>query len=338
MSYRLSILDKSPLAEGETAAEALARTLQLARLADEWGYHRFWVAEHHNTAQLASPSPELVIAWIVGQTRRIRVGSGGVMLQHYSPYKVAENFNLLASLAPGRIDLGVGKAPGGLPLSTRALQQGVNAQEKGSFADQLAQLDHWLSLRVNEQEAETVLATPVPPQRVEGFLLGASPESARLAAALDWNFVFAAHLNGDKNLLREVLGIWQQNSARNTLVAVQAIVAPTQQQADRQATQIELWGVELENGQRVTVASESQAQAFARQAGSPAKQIVRRESAVIKGTARSVLAALDELHRDHGIDEFVIDTPVAEGQPRFDSLRLLAEAHASANALQEVAG
>lgn len=338
MSYRLSILDKSPLAEGETAAEALARTLQLARLADEWGYHRFWVAEHHNTAQLASPSPELVIAWIIGQTRRIRVGSGGVMLQHYSPYKVAENFNLLASLAPGRIDLGVGKAPGGLPLSTRALQQGVNAQEKGSFADQLAQLDHWLSLRVNEQEAETVLATPVPPQRVDGFLLGASPESARLAAALDWNFVFAAHLNGDKNLLREVLGIWQQNSARNTLVAVQAIVAPTQQQADRQAAQIKLWGVELENGQRVTVASESQAQAFARQAGSPAKQIVRRESAVIKGTARSVLAALDELHRDHGIDEFVIDTPVAEGQPRFDSLRLLAEAHASANALQEVAG
>lgn len=338
MSYRLSILDKSPLAEGETAAEALARTLQLARLADERGYHRFWVAEHHNTAQLASPSPELVIAWIVGQTRRIRVGSGGVMLQHYSPYKVAENFNLLASLAPGRIDLGVGKAPGGLPLSTRALQQGVNAQEKGSFADQLAQLDHWLSLRVNEQEAETILATPVPPQRVEGFLLGASPESARLAAALDWNFVFAAHLNGDKNLLREVLGIWQQNSARNTLVAVQAIVAPTQQQADRQAAQIELWGVELENGQRVTVASESQAQAFARQAGSPAKQIVRRESAVIKGTARSVLAALDELHRDYGIDEFIIDTPVAEGQPRFDSLRLLAEAHASANALQEVAG
>ncbi|WJD48538.1 MsnO8 family LLM class oxidoreductase [Enterobacter sp. PGRG2] len=338
MSYRLSILDKSPLAEGETAAEALARTLQLARLADEWGYHRFWVAEHHNTAQLASPSPELVIAWIVGQTRRIRVGSGGVMLQHYSPYKVAENFNLLASLAPGRIDLGVGKAPGGLPLSTRALQQGVNAQEKGSFADQLAQLDHWLSLRGNEQEAETVLATPLPPQRVDGFLLGASPESARLAAALDWNFVFAAHLNGDKNLLREVLGIWQQNSARNTLVAVQAIVAPTQQQADRQAAQIELWGVELENGQRVTVASESQAQAFARQAGSPAKQIVRRESAVIKGTARSVLAALDELHRDYGIDEFIIDTPVAEGQPRFDSLRLLAEAHASANALQEVAG
>jgi luciferase family oxidoreductase group 1 len=111
MSYRISILDKSPLAAGETAAQALARTLTLAQQAEAWGYHRFWIAEHHNTEQLASPSPELAIAWILGQTRRIRVGSGGVMLQHYSPYKVAENFNMLASLAPGRVDLGVGKAP-----------------------------------------------------------------------------------------------------------------------------------------------------------------------------------------------------------------------------------
>ena len=152
MSYRISILDKSPLAAGETAAQALARTLTLAQQAEAWGYHRFWIAEHHNTEQLASPSPELAIAWILGQTRRIRVGSGGVMLQHYSPYKVAENFNMLASLAPGRVDLGVGKAPGGLPLSTRALQQGLNPQQKGSFADQLAQLDNWLSLTETDGE------------------------------------------------------------------------------------------------------------------------------------------------------------------------------------------
>lgn len=338
MSYRLSLLDKSPVAEGETAKEALARTLQLAKLADEWGYHRFWIAEHHNTAQLASPSPELVIAWIIGQTRRIRVGSGGVMLQHYSPYKVAENFNLLASLAPGRIDLGVGKAPGGLPLATRALQQGIHADEKGSFAEQLAQLDRWLALSANDRDEESVLATPVPPHRADGFLLGASLESARLAASLDWNFVFAAHLNGDKNLLRDVLSAWQRSTPRNTVIAVQAIVAPTQEEADRLAQQVEAWGVELENGQRVTVASESQAQAFARQAGSPAKQIVRRESSLLKGTAHNVLAALDELHQQYAIDEFIIDTPVAEGAARIDSLRLLAEAHAQVNALQEIAG
>lgn len=147
MSWRISILDKSPVAEHETAADALARTLALAQQAETLGYHRFWIAEHHNTPQLASPSPELLIAWILGQTKRIRVGSGGVMLQHYSPYKVAENFNVLAAIAPGRVDLGVGKAPGGLPLSTRALQYGLNPQEKGSFADQLTQLDRWISQR-----------------------------------------------------------------------------------------------------------------------------------------------------------------------------------------------
>ena len=230
MSWRISILDKSPIAENETAADALARTLALAQQAENLGYHRFWIAEHHNTPHLASPSPELLIAWILGQTTRLRVGSGGVMLQHYSPYKVAENFNVLAALAPGRVDLGVGKAPGGLPLSTRALQQGLNQQEKGSFAEQLAQLDRWIRPEHQSHE-EAVRATPLPPLPAEGFLLGASIDSALLAAGLGWHFVFAAHLNGDPELLREVVSTWRKNSARDVIVAVQAIVAPTQAEA-----------------------------------------------------------------------------------------------------------
>ncbi len=292
MSYRISILDKSPLAAGETAAQALARTLTLAQHAEAWGYHRFWVAEHHNTDQLASPSPELVIAWLLGHTRRIRLGSGGVMLQHYSPYKVAENFNLLAALAPGRIDLGVGKAPGGLPLSTRALQQGLHQEEKGTFADQLAQLDNWLSLTEPGGE-ESLRATPIPPRRADGFLLGASLESAELAARLDWNFVFAAHLNGDSAL----------------------------------AQQVEVWGVELENGQRVTVGSEAQAVAFARQAGSRPTRIHRRESSLISGTPEQVKARLDALQAEEQLDELIIDTPISDGPARLHSLRLLAQAH-----------
>lgn len=329
MSYRLSILDKSPIGEGETAATALSRTLRLAQLAEEWGYHRFWIAEHHNTPQLASPSPELVIAWILGQTQRIRVGSGGVMLQHYSPYKVAENFNMLASLAPGRIDLGVGKAPGGLPLSTRALQQGLNPQQKGSFADQLAQLDNWLSLTETDGE-ESVRATPIPPRRADGFLLGASLESAQLAAQLDWNFVFAAHLNGDKHLLREVLTRWRELSRRDAIIAVQVIVADDSATAADLANGVEVWGVELENGQRVTVGSEAQAAAFARQAGSRPTRIARRESAVLFGTPEQVKAQLDALQSALNIDEFIIDTPISDGAARLNSLRLLAQAHLSA--------
>lgn len=326
MSYRISILDKSPLAPGETAAQALARTLTLAQQAERWGYHRFWIAEHHNAEQLASPSPELLIAWILGQTRQIRVGSGGVMLQHYSPYKVAENFNLLASIAPGRVDLGVGKAPGGLPLATRALQQGVHQHEKGSFAEQLAQLDNWLTLTESQGE-ESLRATPIPPRRADGFLLGASVESARLAARLDWNFVFAAHLNGDKNLLREVLTNWRELSRREVIVAVQVIVAQDAASAAELAKQVEVWGVELANGQRVTAGSEAQAAAFARQAGSPPTRIERRESSLLFGTAEEVKAQLDALQAQWGIDEFIIDTPIAEGGARLESLGLLAQAH-----------
>lgn len=329
MSYRLSILDKSPIGEGETAATALSRTLRLAQLAEEWGYHRFWIAEHHNTPQLASPSPELVIAWILGQTQHIRVGSGGVMLQHYSPYKVAENFNMLASLAPGRVDLGVGKAPGGLPLSTRALQQGLNLQQKGSFADQLAQLDNWLSLTETDGE-ESVRATPIPPRRADGFLLGASLESAQLAAQLDWNFVFAAHLNGDKQLLREVLTRWRELSRRDAIIAVQVIVAEEAATAAELAKSVETWGVELENGQRVTVGSEAQAAAFARQAGSRPTRIARRESAALFGTPEQVKAQLDALQSAWNIDEFIIDTPINDGAARVNSLRLLARTHLSA--------
>ncbi|MEW5561122.1 MsnO8 family LLM class oxidoreductase [Enterobacter asburiae] len=325
MSYRISLLDKSPLAEGETATQALARTLTLAQQAEAWGYHRLWIAEHHNTSQLASPSPEVVIGWLLGQTKRIRIGSGGVMLQHYSPYKVAENFNLLASLAPGRVDLGVGKAPGGLPHSTRALQKGVHAEEKGTFADQLAQLDNWLSL-TRAESSDTVLATPVPPQRPDGFLLGASLESAELAAQLDWNFVFAAHLNGDKQLLRDVVSRWRARSLRDAMVAVQVIVAPDAAQAAALTAQVEVWGVRLANGQRVTVASKPQAEAFAHQAGSPAVEIVRRESSLIAGTASQVRAQLDALHQEYGVDEFIIDTPIAEGAARLASVRLLAQA------------
>ncbi|ENV9332173.1 MsnO8 family LLM class oxidoreductase [Klebsiella aerogenes] len=329
MSYRISILDKSPLAPGETAAQALARTLTLAQQAERWGYHRFWIAEHHNAEQLASPSPELLIAWILGQTRQIRVGSGGVMLQHYSPYKVAENFNLLASIAPGRVDLGVGKAPGGLPLATRALQQGVHQYEKGSFAEQLAQVDNWLTLTESQGE-ESLRATPIPPRRADGFLLGASVESARLAASLDWNFVFAAHLNGDKNLLQKVLTNWCELSRREVIVAVQVIVAQDTASAAELAKQVEVWGVELANGQRVTVGSEAQAAAFARQAGSPPTRIERRESSLIFGTADEVKAQLDALQAQWGIDEFIIDTPIAEGRARLESLGLLAQAHLGA--------
>ena len=140
MAYSLSLLDKSPILDGESAVDALQRTVALAQAAERLGYRRFWLAEHHGFPGLASSAPEILVAHLIARTRRIRIGSGGVLLQHYSPYKVAETFNLLAALAPDRIDLGIGKAPGGLPLSTRALRVQHDPKDARSFEALLAEI------------------------------------------------------------------------------------------------------------------------------------------------------------------------------------------------------
>lgn len=330
-TFYLSILDKCPVAENESATTALQHVLQQAILADKVGYHRYWIAEHHNTTALASPSPELVAAWILGQTRNIRVGSGGVMLQHYSPYKVAENFNLLSSIAPHRVDLGIGKAPGGLPLSTQALQYAIDTEKKGSFETQIHLLNQYLDAHLTEA-GNTLKATPIPDVQASRFLLGASKETALFAAELNWHFVFAAHLNGDKALLKEVLSIWQAHSQLPTIVAVQVITAETNEQAKALAESVEIWGVELENGQRVTVASEAQARLFAAQANSPLKTLYQRPNAVIYGTKEQVHDVLRDLSERYGINEFIIDTPIADAKIRLRSIELLAKAHFEAKA------
>ncbi|MGP0152733.1 LLM class flavin-dependent oxidoreductase [Pantoea ananatis] len=326
MAYQLSLLDKAPVAEGETPAASLQRTLQLAKQAEKWGYHRFWLAEHHNIEQLASPSPEVLIAWLVAQTQHIRIGSGGVMLQHYSPYKVAENFNLLASLAPGRIDLGIGKAPGGLPLSTRALQLGVHQDEKGSFDEQLTQLDSWLKPEAGPRvEDEAVRATPLPARPAQRFLLGGSEETARLAARLGWQFVFAAHINGDRQLLaRSLLAYSQQAQGKRALVAVQVVVADSPAEAELLVADLRHFHVQVKNGPGVNVASLEQAERYVRQGGFTDYLIEPRTPSLLKGTASQVHAQLEALQRNFSIDEFVIDTPIADPRARYRSLELLA--------------
>lgn len=334
MSYLLSLLDKSPVANGEGATEALARTVALARRAEHWGFHRFWVAEHHDTPRLASPSPEVLIAYLLAHTTRIRVGSGGVMLQHYSPYKVAENFNLLAALAPGRVDLGIGKAPGGLPLSTRALQAAIDPQRRPSFAEQLAQLDAFLDDTIADADPLAgVVATPRPAVKAERFLLGASVESAQLAAAEGWAFVHAGHLNGDSALLERVFAAYRAvGGGRAPLLAVAVIAAETEARAERLAAGLRMFKVHVDTGQSVTVGSVAQAEEFVRQAGATEYRIEEKAPSVIHGTAERVRAELERLHRQHGVREFVIDTPIADGAERLASVELLARTHFTAAA------
>ncbi|MFK4811957.1 MsnO8 family LLM class oxidoreductase [Devosia sp. ZW T5_3] len=324
MSYALSVLDKSPIVRGEDPALALRRTVALAQRAEALGYRRFWVAEHHNTPDLASSSPEVLLAHLAAHTRSIRIGSGGVMLQHYSPYKVAENFNLLAALAPGRIDIGIGKAPGGLPLSTKALQFGRDLAQKPDFRSQLEELDRFLADDA-ARRPEGLEATPRPRNAGERHLLGASVESAALAAELGWNFVFARHLNGDDATLSAAISTYRDASGRTPVVALAAVVARSAAEARAQAELFTPYRVHIPGAQSVTVGSEAQAAEYARQAGVTDYTVERRQSTALAGDGTDIIAALDQLARQHGIAEFIIDFANA-GDSRIEAVELVAAA------------
>ncbi|WOB51391.1 MsnO8 family LLM class oxidoreductase [Xanthomonas hydrangeae] len=331
MSYLLSILDKSYIPDGGTAAQALRDSVALAQLAEALGYHRYWFAEHHATTQLASPAPEVLVAYVLAQTARIRVGTGGVMLRHYAPYKVAELFNLLATLAPDRVDLGVGKAPGGLPASTRALADGRLGT--ADFARQLTDLEGFLSNTLPaEHPHASAIATPQPAQGPQRFLLGASPESAQLAAQLGWQFVYAGHFDGDHAHIERAFDAYRRGSSLQPLLAVVAFAAHTAEAATQQVGALRLYRVQLGAGQSVNLPNAEAAAEYARQVGVSDYRLEELRPSVLSGTAEDVHAQLDLLHRRFGVGEFVIDAPVADAQARRTSLELLARTapHAAA--------
>src|SRR5947209_4312950 len=193
----LSVLDQSPISEGSTGAQALHNTLDLARLADRLGYHRYWVAEHHGGPMLASASPEALIGPIAAATVGLRIGSGGVMLPHYSPLKVAETFTMLAGLFPDRIDLGLGRASGTDPLTTFALQRDRRQVPPDDFPQQLAELLAYLEDSLPDDHPFQRLAATLPglPERPVSWLLGSSPQSAIWAGELGLPYAFADFIN-----------------------------------------------------------------------------------------------------------------------------------------------
>jgi luciferase family oxidoreductase group 1 len=193
---RVGILDQSPVRSGGTPADAVHETLELARAADRWGYHRYWLAEHHSTPGLAGASPEVLIAQVAAVTAHIRVGSGGVMLPHYSALKVAEQFRMLETLNPGRIDLGIGRAPGSDQRTARILRHGPGALGIEHYPRQIQDLVAFLHDDLPpEHPWRGVHAMPAGPSVPEVWLLGSSDESALLAAQLGQAFCFAHFIN-----------------------------------------------------------------------------------------------------------------------------------------------
>ncbi|TWE08548.1 luciferase family oxidoreductase group 1 [Neobacillus bataviensis] len=323
MSYKLGILDQSPIFPGTTASYALQQTVLLAKKAEEWGYSRFWVSEHHNAEQLAGSSPEVLISYLLAQTKSIQIGSGGVMLQHYSPYKVAENFHVLSNLAPGRVDLGIGKAPGGLPLSTKALQYGTVNDGK----DISERLSFLLDLIENSVDSSHPLAgiqaTPIPQEKPEIFLLGASANSARLAAELGISFVFAKFINSDEAVFEEAANLYREDFPKGRLIVSLAVIAaPTKTEAEQLIGNRKIVKVHLQSGRSVTVQSTEQAEFFGKQSGEP-YEITEQEADIIAGTPDYITEVLNQLHKTYRVDEFIIHTPIEQEAARYQSFQLL---------------
>jgi luciferase family oxidoreductase group 1 len=265
----LSVLDQSPIAEGSTGAQALRNTIDLARLCDELGYHRYWVAEHHGGPMLAGPSPEALIGPIAAATSRIRVGSGGVMLPHYSPFKVAETFSLLAGLFPGRIDLALGRAAGTDPLTTFALQRDRRQAAPDDFPQQLAELLAYLDDRMPADHPFARLAATLPgrPESPERWLLGSSQQSAIWAAELAMPYAFADFINSGG---AEIARLYRQrfaehehaDAAPRTAVAVWTICAESGDEARRLAASGRMAFQMLRRGELIAVPSPEKALAF----------------------------------------------------------------------------
>ncbi|WP_405079858.1 LLM class flavin-dependent oxidoreductase [Paenibacillus chitinolyticus] len=339
MAIKLSILDQTPVYEGETGTEAFKRTVALARRAEELGYHRFWVAEHHDSAHVAGSSPEVLISHLLAKTERIRLGSGGVMLQHYSPYKVAENFNVLSALGPGRIDLGIGRAPGGLPRSTQALQK--NVVDAASLTDKIVELRKFLHNRLEEDHPLAGLrANPVPDRPADLYVLGASTGSARLAAELGLPYVFSLFINGDPQTAVEAIGTYRSefNYAHGAepaaILALSVIAAGSEEEAEELAGDHKLVKIHLESGRTITVSTLEHAEEFGKQS-SENFTIEVKEPSVTKGTVETVKKELLELQRATGVDEFIVLTAVKDFAKRVRSFELLIEALSGADTAAE---
>lgn len=328
---RLSVLDQSPIRSGGTAAEAVHETLQLAEIVDRLGYHRYWLAEHHSSAALAGASPEILIGQVAARTQHLRVGSGGVMLSHYSPLKVAENFRMLETLFPGRIDVGIGRAPGSDHRTAEALRAGPGARGLEAFPEQVADLVGFLHDRLPPGHPFAgVRAMPAGPQAPPLWLLGSSDASATYAAQVGAAFSFAHFISSDggpeaMRLYRRAFRPSAQLAGPEANVAVFALAAETEEEARRLARSRELFLLRLYTGGLGPYPSVEEAESF---------PYTDRDRAIIQhtrarttaGTPDQVRDRLRALGAEYAVDEFVVVTMTHDFKARVRSYELLAEA------------
>jgi len=330
-TFRLSVLDLSPVPAGSTSTAALRNTLDLARLADSLGYTRYWLAEHHNTALIASSAPEVMIGHVASVTERLRVGSGGVMLPNHAPLRVAETFRTLLALHPERIDLGLGRAPGTDSRTALALRRSRAALSADDFP---AQLDELLGFFAGEfpegHPFRRVRAVPEDAGTPDIWLLGSSDFSARLAAEQGLAFAFAHHINPlpaveALRLYHELFRPSAYLSEPRSLIAVSAICAETDEAADELARSADLTWLRFAQGMLGPLPTVAEATSYPYT--EEERAVVRMNRArTFVGSPASVRERLSRLAAEAGVGELMLTTMTHSHEARRRSYELLAAA------------
>jgi luciferase family oxidoreductase group 1 len=330
---RLSVLDQSPVRKDGTAAQAVAETIALARACERLGYHRYWLAEHHNTNSFAGSCPEILIARVAAETSTIRVGSGGVMLTHYSPLKVAEQFRMLETLSPGRIDLGLGRAPGSDQRTAQALMAGPRGWGIDAFPSQVHLLSQFLDDASGtplpaDHPYRGIHATPAGPTRPELWLLGSGLHSAIYAGELGLGFAHAHFISdeGSEEAVAQYRNSFTPSSwcdRPRIALGVSALAADTTEEALRLSASRNLWVVRLLSGRPIAFPSPEEAldYPYTEQERAMLADVERRS---IVGTPEFVHARLSAIAERHDAEELVIVTITFDATSRLRSYELLA--------------
>ncbi|MGA0556238.1 LLM class flavin-dependent oxidoreductase [Larkinella sp. VNQ87] len=327
---KLSVLDQSPIRKGSTAREALQETVALAKLTEELGYTRFWVSEHHNVTSLAGTTPEILIAHLAGQTESIRVGSGGVMLPHYSALKVAENFRMLETLFPGRIDLGMGRAPGGDRV-TASLLNPSNTFSEQDLVQQLFDLQNYLNDRYAPGSAQAqVRAMPIPPSVPEQWVLSSTGHSGLLAAHFGMGFSFAHFINphGGPEAVQFYRARFQPSENLETPqanVAFFVFCSDDPETVRRQQVMIDYRFLQYETRGRVDPFDYDDIKA-ADYSHAEEARIQHNRQRVIVGNTEEVKNRLLAYADQYQVEELMLVNVASDFEERLESYRLLAEA------------
>jgi luciferase family oxidoreductase group 1 len=330
MDFGLSVLDVSPVSSGSNGAQALRNTLELARLTDQLGYERYWLAEHHNLASIASSAPEIMIGHVAGVTERIRVGAGGIMLPNHAPLKVAETFQVLEALHPERIDLDIGRAPGTDPATAVALRRSRDGLEAEDFPRQFAELLAFSGDGFPEDHPfRSVVAMPSGVGLPPIWLLGSSGYSAKAAGKMGLGYAFASHFSPADPApamyaYRESFEPSEDFEHPSAILAVAVICGETREHAERLATSMELAWVRMRSGNPGPLPSPEEAMAY------PYTPVERRladtyRSMQVVGDSQTVRARLEELVKHTVADKVMVTTNVYDHAERLRSYELLAE-------------